>query len=197
MKKQRIILENITKSFDGNAVIEDLSAEISENTALMGASGEGKTTLSRIIMGLESADAGNVKFDRAPTFSAVFQEDRLFEDFSAVENVALAYGKGKGKADAKRDAASLLSSMNIAESEQLKRVSVFSGGMKRRVALARALAKPSDILVLDEPFKGLDKELRRMCAEFVRERAQNRLILLITHDMTEAELLGIDRILNI
>ncbi len=197
MTEKRIILDNISKSFGEQSVLYGFSAEISENTALMGASGEGKTTLARIILGLERADSGNLEFSGKPTFSAVFQEDRLFEDFSAVENVALAYDKKTGRTQAKLDAASILTSMGIDTSEQNKPTSAFSGGMKRRVALARALAKQSDILVLDEPFKGLDEATRDMCAAQLKERAKDRLLILITHDKKEAELLDIDNILKV
>ncbi len=197
MKKQSITLDSIKKSFDGRTVIDGFSAEISENTAFMGASGEGKTTLARIIMGLEYADGGSVSFSLNPTFSCVFQEDRLFEDFSAVENVAIAYGKKTGRAQASEKASRLLSEMGISKQELYKPTSQFSGGMKRRVALARALAKKADILVLDEPFKGLDADTREMCARVVREHSMDALIILITHDKTEAQLLGIEKILNI
>ncbi len=197
MKKQRIILDSLCKSYGDRAVIDGFSANISENTAIMGASGEGKTTLARIILGLETADGGEVKFERKPTFSVVFQEDRLFEDFFAVDNVALAFGSDKNRAEAKKEAAEILSTLGISEDEQNKPTWAFSGGMKRRVALARALSKTSDILVLDEPFKGLDTDTRQICAECVKDRAKGRLILLITHDLTEAELLGIENILKI
>ena len=197
MKKQRIVLRDIEKSYDGKAVISGFSADISTGSAIMGESGKGKTTLGRIIAGIERADSGSVDFSGKPTFSVVFQDDRLFEDFSAIDNVALAAPKGKDKREARAEAAELLSLMRIDESEQNKPVSTFSGGMKRRVALARALTKESDILLLDEPFKGLDTETRRVCAEIIRERAKERLLLLITHDKTEAELLGIENILNL
>ncbi len=197
MKKQIIKLRDIEKSYDGKAVISGFSADISADVAIMGESGKGKTTLGRIIEGLESADSGKVEFSGKPTFSVVFQEDRLFEDFSAIENVAIAADKRKDKAEARVQAAELLSLMRIDEAEQNKPVSAFSGGMKRRVALARALTKESDILLLDEAFKGLDTETRRVCAEIIRERAKDRLLILITHDKTEAELLGIENILNL
>ena len=95
--KNKIILRNISVSFDGLGVLENFSAEISENTAIMGPSGKGKTTLVRAIMGLLVPDGGEIDFANKPKFSAVFQEDRLFEDFSAVKNVASVCGKNIDK----------------------------------------------------------------------------------------------------
>ncbi len=197
MKKQGIIIKNLSKSYDGKSVLENFSAEIRENTAIMGASGEGKTTLCRIILGLEGSDEGEVIFEQKPCFSAVFQEDRLFEAYSAVSNVALAFDKGIGKAEARCKASELLSGLGIEENEQKKAVGAYSGGMKRRVALARSLAKKADILLLDEAFSGLDEKTKEKCASFVREKAKDTLILLITHDKAEAELLGIENVINL
>lgn len=190
--KNKIILRNISVSFDGLGVLENFSAEISENTAIMGPSGKGKTTLVRAIMGLLVPDGGEIDFANKPKFSAVFQEDRLFEDFSAVKNVASVCGKNIDKKEAEQYASKLLSELLIAPEEQRKAVRDYSGGMRRRVAIARALAADHDILVLDEPYKGLDEHTRKVCAECIKRYSEDKLVILITHDKTEAELTGMN-----
>ncbi len=190
--KNKIILRNISVSFDGLGVLENFSAEISENTAIMGPSGKGKTTLVRAIMGLLVPDGGEIDFANKPKFSAVFQEDRLFEDFSAVKNVASVCGKNIDKKEAEQYASKLLGELLIAPEEQRKAVRDYSGGMRRRVAIARALAADHDILVLDEPYKGLDEHTRKVCAECIKRYSEDKLVILITHDKTEAELTGMN-----
>ncbi len=192
--KNSITLKDLKKSYSGHCVLDGFCSEIVENTAVMGASGSGKTTLIRIIMGLEKADAGEVIFREKPRFAAVFQEDRLFADFGATENITAVTGRG---AEREKRAAELLSELLIDSSEQGKAVRDFSGGMKRRVAIARALAAESDILVLDEPFKGLDEDTRAVTASVIREYSKDKLIILVTHDIREAELLGIERVVTI
>ena len=195
MTDQAISIVNVSKSFDGVSVLSDFSAEIDCNTAVMGTSGKGKTTLIRIIMGLISADGGEIRYKKTPVFSCVFQEDRLFEDFSAIENVAAVCEKDLGKRAARELSCKLLSKMEINEDEQQKAVYTYSGGMKRRVALARALAKESNVLILDEAFKGLDAHTREICAECVIRYSADRRVVMITHDKTEGELCGISSFL--
>lgn len=192
--KNQITLADVKKSYDAHSVLDGVSYVIDDDVAIMGASGKGKTTLVRIIMGLERADSGEVSFREKPRFSAVFQEDRLFESFSAIENITAIIGRGK---ENEKRAISLLSELLIDQSEIFKRVRDFSGGMKRRVAIARALLADSNILILDEAFKGLDEQTRDTVASVIREYARDRIIILITHDTHEAELLGIDKVISV
>ena len=192
--KNKITLDRVTKRFGELTVLCDFSAVIDENTAIMGASGAGKTTLLRLILGLEKADSGEIGFSCKPSFSVVFQEDRLFEDFSAIENITAIIGRGKEK---EQIACDMLSRLMIDTAEQNKPVRDFSGGMKRRAAIARALLHESDILVLDEVFKGLDENTRDTVAAVIREYSEGKLVILITHDKHEAALLGIDRVVVI
>ncbi len=195
--KNKIILKNITKKFDTEAVLDNFSCEIDENTAIMGPSGKGKTTLLRIISGLTESDSGTIKFSRNPTFSVVFQEDRLFSDFSAIENVSVVVSKKTPKKEVQTRASELLSQLLISPEEQNKAVKDFSGGMKRRVAIARALAADHDILILDEPYKGLDEHTRAVCAEVIKKYSEDKLVLMVTHDKTEAEITGINKIISV
>ncbi len=192
--KNIITLTNVKKSYGELCVLDGYSLQIKENTALMGASGVGKTTLCRVIMGLERADSGKVSFASTPTFSAVFQEDRLFEDFDAIENICAVIGRTQQN---RNKAAELLSALLIDEAEHTRAVRGYSGGMRRRVAIARALAAESDILILDEPYKGLDEMTRAHTAATIREKAKDKLIILITHDRAEASVTGIERIVTI
>ena len=192
--KNIITLKNIKKSYGTQNVLDGFSATIDESCAFMGVSGKGKTTLLRMIAGLERADSGELSFERRPVFSVVFQEDRLFEDFSGVTNITAVIGRG---AEREACARATLKALLIPEDEHDKPVYTYSGGMKRRVALARALLAPSDIILLDEPYKGLDESTRAVVCEVVKEYTKDKLTILVTHDAEEAELCGIDRILEI
>lgn len=190
--KNTITLDRVKKCYGDLCVIDDMSLTIAENTAVMGPSGGGKTTLLRMIAGLERPDSGEVRFADKPRFSVVFQEDRLFEDFSAVENVTAIIGRER-----RTEATDVLSELLIDPSELAKPVRDYSGGMKRRVAIARALLAESNILLLDEPFKGLDEDTRDKTAEVIREYTEDKLTILVTHDPREADLLGIKRVVTI
>ncbi len=192
--KNKIILDNISLSFDALAVLDGLNLEICENSAIMGASGKGKTSLARVIMGLTAPDGGKVTFENKPRFSAVFQDDRLFEGFSAIENITAVCAKSK---ESDLIAEQLLDELLIPRDEQKKAVRDYSGGMRRRVAIARALAAESNILILDEPFKGLDENTRAACAECIKKYSVDKLVILITHDKTECALMGINNIIQI
>lgn len=193
--KNRISLKNISIAFEDRTVLENFSAEISENTAVMGTSGKGKTTLVRIIAGLEKPHNGEIVFENKPSFSFVFQEDRLFDGFNATDNVISVCKEPKK--DALPRAQKLLEELLIPRNEQKKAVRDFSGGMKRRVALARALMAESDILILDEPFKGLDESTRSVAIECVKKHSKDKLVILVTHDKNEAELMGMNNIITV
>ncbi len=190
--KNTVTLDNLTKRYVDLTVLDGYSAVIGEDTALMGASGKGKTTLLRLISGLERPDSGKVSFAEKPRISFVFQEDRLFEGFSAVENITAVTGRGE---DNKRIAKDTLYSLGIDVTEHSGAVREFSGGMKRRVAIARALLAEHDVLLLDEPFKGLDGDTRDITARVIREHSKDKLVILVTHDRREAELLGIENVI--
>lgn len=190
--KNTITLDKVKKCYGDLCVIDDMSLTIAENTAVMGPSGGGKTTLLRMIAGLERPDTGAVRYAAKPRFSVVFQEDRLFEDFSAVENVTAIIGR-----DRRAEAADVLSELLIDPSELDKSVRDYSGGMKRRVAIARALLAEHDVLLLDEPFKGLDEDTRDIVAAVISRYSRDKLVILVTHDPREADLLGIERVVTI
>ena len=182
-----LTIRGICKSFEGRPVLEDVSFDFPEAavTALRGPSGCGKTTLVNIILGLIEPDAGDVLMPASARTAAVFQEDRLIEHFSAARNVRLT--APASVTDEQIRAA--LSELGLAD-EGEKRVSEFSGGMRRRVAVIRAALFQPQLLLLDEPFKGLDEEMRERTASFLRRNCAQATTILVTHDETEAALMG-------
>ena len=175
-----IILSHIRKSYNGVPVLRDLSLtlEEGEGLCLMAPSGAGKTTLLRLLLGLERPDSGEIT-GLGPA-SAVFQEDRLLEDFSPLDNLRLVLGR---RPEAELEA--LLCPL-LPRSCLRQPAAELSGGMRRRLALVRALAAPSSLLVLDEPFTGLDDATRAQAAACVRERRAGRALVLATHDRRDA-----------
>ena len=182
-----LTIRGICKSFEGRPVLEDVSFDFPEAavTALRGPSGCGKTTLVNIILGLIEPDAGDVLMPASARTAAVFQEDRLIEHFSAARNVRLTAPASVTDEQIR----SALSELGLAQ-EGEKRVSEFSGGMRRRVAVIRAALFQPQFLLLDEPFKGLDEEMRARTAAFLRRNCAQATTILVTHDETEAALMG-------
>ena len=150
---------------------------------LSGESGVGKTTVINLLLGLETPDSGRIT-GVPESCSAVFQEDRLCESFSAVRNILIACRRVKADR-----AESALRELGIGQEDLEKCVGAFSGGMKRRVAIARAMLAESELVVLDEAFKGLDEENLKRSADFVRRHARGRTIVMVSHSGTEAELM--------
>ena len=180
-----IRVSGLTKRYDGHAMLECLDAVFpaGSRTALMGPSGCGKTTLLRLLMGLEKADEGRVS-GIPEKMTAVFQEDRLCEGFSAVRNLqAVLPGRAVYE-----ELAGALAAVGLTENLN-KPVRTFSGGMKRRVAIVRACLGDGSVLFLDEPFKGLDETTREQTAVYIKENLRGRTLIMTTHDREEASLM--------
>ena len=181
-----LTIEHLTKQFGEKTLFRDLCLTVEGPAVLWAPSGWGKTTLLRILMGLDTPTAGRVRgVGRA---AAVFQEDRLCPQLTALQNVTLVLpGSGKQyreqiEADFQRlgmDAAAL--ALPAAR---------LSGGQKRRTALLRALWAPSDTLLLDEPFTGMDPDTLAAAAALLRTRCGTEPVLLATHDREAIRLLG-------
>lgn len=173
-------LRNICKSYHGRPVLQNVSFTIEPGvTALWAPSGAGKTTLLRILLGLERPDSGEL-LGTGVRWSAVFQEDRLLDGLDAMGNLRFALGSGWDEAAARR----LLAELGLSDAEG-RPVREWSGGMKRRLALARALLADADAIALDEPFAGLDAENRRRGAECIARRAATTPVMLVTHDRAD------------
>lgn len=187
-----IVLENINKSFGKKQVLSGFSYtfDTASRTCIMGASGSGKSTLLNIILCLVKSDSGVIT-GVPEGASAVFQEDRLCEPYSAVMNVFAVTGKEVSE----EKIVSLLRELGLEGSEYLP-VSTLSGGMKRRVALARALLADFELLILDEPFKGLDEETRESVISVINKYTKGKTLIVATHDERDAVSLGA-QILNI
>lgn len=179
-----IRISHIDKSYGALSVLQDfgMAMKKGQRYLLMAPSGGGKTTLLRILVGLESADRGEIA-GIPQRIGVVFQEDRLCEEYDAVCNIMLGTG-GCTKEYVMREAVKILPEDCLA-----KPVKELSGGMRRRVALLRAVLSPSDMLILDEPFTGLDEENRIHCAEYLLENLAGRTLLVTTHREDDIELL--------
>lgn len=178
-------LKHISKSFGEKAVLRDLSYAFPVGiTCVLGPSGCGKTTLLRILSGLEAPTAGEILGLEGKKISAVFQEDRLFENLTAEKNVLLTARHGFTRADAQ----ALLASLGL--NDGAARVRTMSGGMRRRVAVARALAADFDLLLLDEPCTGLDGETRENVLRIIRSACAGKTAVCVTHDPEDIARLG-------
>ena len=184
---KEIILRDISKSYGEKKVLSHLSLSFAPGhlTCLQGPSGAGKTTLLRLIAGLEKPDAGTLE-GIPERIAFVFQEDRLCEDFSAPANVQLVTQKRLS-----RDLIlAHLREIGLPEDSLRQPVREFSGGMKRRTALVRAGCYDADLVILDEPFKGLDEALKSKVIDYVLRYTAGKTVLVVTHEKEEADRLG-------
>lgn len=180
-----IVIKGLVKSFDDKMVFNgfDLTIESGTVTCINGPSGCGKTTLLNILAGITRPDSGDIKGvpDR---LAMVFQEDRLCEDHSVISNLMLVSGRKR-----KQELETHLYELGLGDDIK-EPVRNLSGGMKRRVAIARAVSYEPDLLILDEPFKGLDPELKKSVMDYVKKHTKDRTVICVTHDLGEAEYMG-------
>lgn len=184
-----IKLVKIKKKFNDVTVLNDLDMTIKEGSVscIMGASGSGKTTLANILVGLVKQDEGEVHGLKEARIAAVFQEDRLIEHWDAVKNVLLVCGRDITESVVKEH----FRRVGL-EAIRSKPVRNLSGGMRRRVAIVRALLAESNIIILDEPFKGLDEALKQQVIAYIAEQTAGKTVIIITHDRDDAKLFGAD-----
>ena len=174
----------LTKRFGEKTLFEDLDLTLAEPAVLWAPSGWGKTTLLRILMGLEVPDSGTVQ--GVGRVGAVFQEDRLCPQLTATVNLTLT-GHGLSPQEAERE----LRGLGFTDAELALPAARLSGGQKRRAALLRALlCKDAATLLLDEPFTGMDPETMKKAAALLKERRGERAVLLATHDREAIRELG-------
>ncbi len=192
-------VDKVDVSFDDVAVLHDVSVSIAhgEVVALLGASGSGKSTLLRVIAGVIAPDAGHVHLagidiTRLPTHrrgvGMVFQDNQLFPHLSIGDNVAFGLKMaGVDRPDRRRHAADWLERVGLSSFTD-RRVGDLSGGEAKRVALARTLAAKPEVVLLDEPLTGLDRELHDQLAVEVAELLADLSVtaILVTHDHDEA-----------
>lgn len=180
-------LVNVTKRYGDATVLEHLTVEFPAGTvtALMGTNGVGKTTAARLLLGLETPDAGGVTRGESARTAAVFQEDRLCAHLSAVANVKLVLDRSRW-----HEVPAELAAVGLPSESIDRPVRELSGGQRRRVVIARALIVGADVLVLDEPLTGIDAETKPVVIDYMRQRVGHTAVLLITHDVAEAAALG-------
>lgn len=177
---------DVSHSYDGHTVMEAFQFSLPEQgrIALLGPSGCGKTTLLRLLAGMEQPEHGHIEGMQGMRVSCVFQEPRLLPWKNARDNIACLL-TGLSLKEARRQADEWLERVELSDSKE-KFPHECSGGMKQRISIARALAVPSDVMLLDEPMRGLDPALQTRMKELFLEYS-GRLTLLVTHDRREAE----------
>ena len=181
-----LTIEHLTKQFGEKTLFRDLCLTVDGPAVLWAPSGWGKTTLLRILMGLDTPTAGRVRgVGRA---AAVFQEDRLCPQLTALQNVTLVL-PGSEK-QYKEQIGAEFQQLGMEAAALALPVARLSGGQKRRTALLRALWAPSDTLLLDEPFTGMDPDTLAAAAALLRTRCGTEPVLLATHDREAIRLLG-------
>lgn len=176
-----LTLDNVTFAYDKAPLLSDVSLSLPKGGAVCftAPSGGGKTTLLRLFAGLETPQSGTVTCE-ARRIAMVFQEHRLLPWLTVRKNIEAVCPK--------TDVTPFLEAVELADVAD-RRPAELSGGMQRRVAIARALAFGGDLLLLDEPFNGLDEALKVRISEAIKERFREGLIILISHDPAEAALL--------
>lgn len=179
-----ISVERVSKSYGEKQVLNNFSCSFDKGFSFVtGASGCGKTTLLRLILELDKADSGEIIVDEH-NFSVVFQENRLFENMSVKDNIHYVTDKAVDF--------ELVKSLGLGEYVD-KRVDSLSGGTKRRVALLRALSVPFDVLILDEPFTGLDDKVKKEVVDCLIRNCYNKIVIISTHDKEAIAYFGDDK----
>ena len=193
-------VDSLRKAYAGTEVVAGLSFAVAPGTCfgLLGPNGAGKTTTLRLCLGLTAPDAGEIRLAGRPIpaeaqmarakVGVVPQFDNLDPDFSCAENL-LVFGRyfGLKDSDVRRRIPALLDFASLANKAEA-RIATLSGGMKRRLTLARALVADPDIVFLDEPTTGLDPQARHLIWERLKQlKAAGKTLILTTHFMDEAE----------
>ena len=194
-------LKNISKRFGEKQIISDLNLKVPEKQilAIVGPSGGGKTTLLRMLAGLETIDSGDIiyngeelpldELEKRNLLGFVFQDFQLFPHLTVLENLTLSPIKTKNvaKEDAEKKAISLLNRLGLAEHVNAYPYSL-SGGQKQRVALARAMMIDPEIIGYDEPTSALDPELRLEVEKLIlQNRELGMTQIVVTHDLQFAK----------
>ncbi|NFN86866.1 ABC transporter ATP-binding protein [Clostridium sporogenes] len=183
---------NACKSYGDKIIFKDLNLNFEKNkiTAILASSGYGKTTLLNIIAGLDKLDSGNFIM-KSQSISYMFQEDRLLPWLTVYENIAFVLKSNTFKCEMENIIDKYLELVKLKEYKDYT-LDKLSGGMKRRIALARAFAYKSEVLIMDEPFKGIDLALKEeIISTFLKLwEKDKKTVIVVTHDINEAKLLA-------
>lgn len=177
------------KHFGDKVIFKDFSLSLEDGTTavVMGESGRGKTTLMRIIAELDKDYDGFV--EKEGKVALLFQEDRLVENISVLSNLLLV-------TDDRERALLLLKKMGL-ENEEKSNISSLSGGMRRRVSIARLLLLDFDTYIFDEPFSSLDEETKKRVSKIIREETKGKTIIVVTHNKEDIVLFERGREINL
>ncbi|WP_304086438.1 ABC transporter ATP-binding protein [Peptostreptococcus stomatis] len=180
-----ILMEKINKSYGNKEVLRDFTTKFEEGTVtfITGESGIGKTSIIRILMGLEGYQSGSISGLEGKEISVVFQDDCLCDKLSLDKNLSMVIDGQQGK---EQDLDRLLGIFGL-EGYRHKRVAELSGGMKRRLAILRAILYPHNLMILDEPFKGLDEENKKLVMGQLAKGLVGKTAIIVTHDKTEID----------
>lgn len=179
-----IRIESLTKKFSGSVLFDGLNLEIKNDgiTAFIGGSGCGKTTLLRMISGLDKDYSGSIT-GVPERISFLFQEDRLLPWYNVKENIAFVLKDVMIKEQLETAVSDVIKAVQL-DGHEHKRPSELSGGMQRRVAMARAFCYPANLLLMDEPFKGFDLKLNiELIALFIKlYEGSGKTVIIVAHE---------------
>ena len=187
-----IQLSGIQKSYGEKVVLRDLSLTFPEGktTLLMGESGIGKTTILHLLLGTLQPDGGEI-LGLPHSVSVAFQKDALCPQLSVEDNIRLALPYVQ-----KEEIASALSAVGLVGEGKTK-ANALSGGMGRRASVVRAMLSNAPLVLLDEPFRGLDEDSKAKTAAFIVEKSQGRTVIVVTHDKEDKDLLEADLVISL
>lgn len=179
-----IIFKDISKSYGNKIVLKNFNIDIREGqtTFMFGKSGSGKTTFSKIVLGLEKIDTGEISGLDGKKISVVFQEDRLMENMTICSNFKMTVDSHINR----KQIVEKMEKIGLFQPLETK-ISELSGGMKRRISILRAFLIEFDLIVMDEPFRGLDEETKEKVMNFVIQNIKGKTAIIITHDKDEVE----------
>lgn len=185
----KIEIKDLSKSYEGKQIFKDfsLTLESKKVNSIIGASGGGKSTLLNMIAGLLEKDSGSVFGVNEEEISYIFQEDRLLEWLTVRENIEIFIYNYYSREEAEKVIDKIFNILNIKDTLN-EYPAKLSGGMRQRVNIARALIKPSKVILMDEPFKSLDYKTKYLIIKELKSifQKEDRMVIFVTHDVDEA-----------